>query len=68
MKKEELKTIRDEVIKVMLNSKATFFVSSKESAEKFDKLAKEAEEILDEQKSEIITNVEMCFVKLLEKI
>ena len=67
MTKLELKTIRDEVVEVMLNSKATFFVSNKKEAEKLNKLTKEVEEVLYEQKSEIVTNVEMYFVSLLEK-
>jgi hypothetical protein len=61
-KQEEIEKIRDEVVKIISNSKATFFVNKGQKCINIP-----TDEALYELKAEIYTNVEMYFVNLLEK-
>jgi len=55
-----IKQTRDEVVKIITDSKATFFVN------KGQKLRVPTDEALYELKAEIVTNCELYFYKILE--
>ena len=60
MNKEEIKKIRDDVVKIITDSKATFFVNKGQCPQI------PTEEALYELKAETCTNVERYFIKLLD--
>ena len=55
---KEIEKIRDDVVKIIVDSKATFFVAE----DKEPRIS--TDEALAELKAEICTNVEMYFVNL----
>lgn len=59
MIKEDIKKIADDIIKIVQDSKATFFVNKDEKAEI------PTDEVLYELKAKISTNIETYFCKLL---
>jgi hypothetical protein len=60
IRREVIEEVRDDVVKIINDSKATFFVSN-------DEIEIDIKEIPYELKAEITTNVEMYFFKLLEE-
>ena len=63
MTKKETKKIAEDVIKIIQESKATFFVSEKTKDIQISKA-----EALYELKADIIDNVSIYFYKLLDKL
>ena len=61
MKTKEIKKIKEDVVKIIQESKATFFVNKNMHIEI------PADELMYELRAEICTNVEMYFYRLLEK-
>jgi hypothetical protein len=62
-KKEKIEKIRDDVVKVINDSKATFFCADEKQSDKLAKEMNKCQEFLYELKAEITTNVEMYFIK-----
>jgi hypothetical protein len=65
MKKNGLEKLRDEIVKIITESKATFFCANKKESDKLAKEMDKCQDFLYELKAEICTNVEMYFIKLL---
>jgi len=66
MENKELKKITNDVVKIITNSKATFFCGDKKQARKLDKDFKKCAYLLGELQAEICTNVEMYFYEKLK--
>ena len=60
--KTDIKKIRDDVVRIIVNSPPTFFVN-----ERNKKLKVSEADLIYETTAEICNNVEMYFYKLLEK-